>query len=44
MGKGTDAWQGTLSLMVLKTLETMARDWQRTTGILARFLSPESGS
>ena len=113
MGKETDVWQGTLALMVLKTLETLgplhgygiarrieqtsgdtltlnygtlypallkleqegyvasdwgvsennrkakfytltragrkqveraARDWERTTAILARFLSPESGS
>ena len=113
MGKDTDVWQGTLALMVLKTLETMgalhgygiarrieqtsgdkltlnygtlypallkleqegfitaewglsennrkakyysltragrkqveraARDWERTTAIVARFLSPESGS
>ena len=113
MGKETDVWQGTLALMVLKTLESLgplhgygiarrieqtsgdtltlnygtlypallkleqegyissewglsennrkakfysltragrkqteraAREWQRTTGILARFLSPESGS
>jgi PadR family transcriptional regulator PadR len=113
MGKETDVWQGTLALMVLKTLEALgplhgygiarrieqtsgdsltlnygtlypallkleqegyissewgvsdnnrkakfysltrtgrkqaeraAREWQRTTGIVARFLSPESGS
>ena len=112
MGKNTDVWQGTLALMVLKTLETMgplhgygigrrieqtsgssltlnygtlypallkleqegyiasewgvsdnnrkakfyrltpagrkqvtaaAREWERTTEILARFLSPEKG-
>jgi len=113
MGKDTDVWQGTLALMVLKTLETMgplhgygiarrieqtsgdtltlnygtiypallkleqegfitsewgvsennrkakfysltragkkqveraARDWERITGIMARFLSPEGRS
>ena len=113
MSKDTDVWQGTLALMVLKTLESLgplhgygiarrieqtsgdtltlnygtlypallkleqegyissewgvsennrrakfysltragrkqaeraAREWQRTTGIVARFLSPESGS
>ena len=113
MGKETDVWQGTLALMVLKTLETLGslhgygiarrieqtsgdtltlnygtlypallkleqegyvvsewgvsdnnrkakyysltragrkqvqratRDWERTTAIVARFLSPESGS
>lgn len=113
MAKDTDVWQGTLALMVLKTLETLgplhgygiarrieqtsgdtltlnygtlypallkleqegyvasewgvsennrkakfyvltragrkqveraARDWERTTAIVARFLSPESGS
>jgi PadR family transcriptional regulator PadR len=44
-----DVWQGTLALMVLKTLEALgplhgygiARRIEQTTAILARFLSPE---
>jgi PadR family transcriptional regulator PadR len=53
MGKH-DVWQGTLALMIVKTLETMgplhgygiARRIEQTSGhaILARFLSPRRPS
>jgi PadR family transcriptional regulator, regulatory protein PadR len=72
MGERGDIWQGTLALMIPKTIELMglqhgygiarrieqtsgdkltcarrkqrdkdARDWERATAILDRFLSPE---
>jgi PadR family transcriptional regulator PadR len=48
MSDEADVWQGTLALMILKTLETMgplhgygiARRVEQATAILARFLSP----
>jgi DNA-binding PadR family transcriptional regulator len=72
MAQKKDVWQGTLAVMVLKTLDTLgplhgygiarrieqtsgdykltragkkqlereAREWEQTTNILARFLSP----
>ena len=49
MGNATDVWQGTLALMILKTLTRAGRkrlaqetkEWDRATAILARFIAPE---